>query len=122
MVYILSVNLKNNKHVCVELLQLYGVGKYQATKLCNQLNIGFDCCVGDLNQSHLYLLLKQIEQQKLIVETDLQELKHRIISELVEIKSYRGIRHIFSLPVRGQRTRTNARSVKKMYKRKLNIK
>lgn len=110
MVYILSVNLKNNKRVWSELTRLYGIGKYQALQLCNQLNIGFDCCLKDLNQAHLYALLKQIEQQNLVVDTALQDQKRKKISELIEIKAYRGVRHIFKLPVRGQRTRTNARS------------
>jgi small subunit ribosomal protein S13 len=113
MVYILSVNLKNNKRVCFELAKLYGIGSYQAIQLCNQLNIGLDCCLKDLNQAYLYALLKQIENQNIIVDTALQEQRKKAISELIEIKSYRGVRHIFKLPVRGQRTRTNARSRKR---------
>mmetsp|Transcript_31561 Transcript_31561/g.80376 ORF Transcript_31561/g.80376 Transcript_31561/m.80376 type:complete len:114 (+) Transcript_31561:78-419(+) len=113
MVYILSVNLKNNKRVCLELAKLYGIGNYQAIQLCNQLNIGFDCYVKDLNQAYLYALLKQIEHQNLVVDTALQDQRKKVISELIDIKAYRGVRHIFRLPVRGQRTRTNARSRKR---------
>jgi small subunit ribosomal protein S13 len=110
MVYILSVNLKNNKRVYFELAKLYGIGHYQAIQLCNQLNIGFDCYIKDLNQAYLYALLKQIEHQNLIVDSALQDHRKKIIADLISIKAYRGVRHIFRLPVRGQRTRTNARS------------
>jgi small subunit ribosomal protein S13 len=110
MVYILSINLKNNKKVEIELSKLYGISKYQAKKLLNKLNIGFDSNLSDLNQTHIYLLLKQLEKQNLILETSLRKQKRLNISLLIEIKSYRGIRHIFNLPVRGQRTRTNASS------------
>jgi len=112
-VYILNINLKNTKRAHVALCKIFGIGKYQASNLCNRLNIGTDICLGELNQMNLYLLLKQIEQQNLIVENELQQQKQNSISELIDIKCYKGIRHIFRLPVRGQRTRTNARSRKR---------
>jgi small subunit ribosomal protein S13 len=107
------MNLKNNKYVHMELPKLYGVGKYQVTKVCNKLNIGVGCCLGDLNQSYLYLLLKQMDLQNLILDIELKKQKRKVILFLMEIKCYKGIRHIFNLPVRGQRTRTNARSNKR---------
>jgi ribosomal protein S13 len=79
MVYILSVNLKNNKRVYFELAKLYGIGHYQAIQLCNQLNIGFDCYVKDLNQAYLYALLKQIEHQNLIVDSALQDHRKKLL-------------------------------------------
>jgi len=113
MVYILSVNLKNTKSVIHELAKLYGIGKYQSKKLCNLLNFGTNIYVSDLNQTNLYSLLKQIEQNNILVERELQEFNHQMIAQLVKIKCYKGIRHIFKLPVRGQRTRTNANTRKK---------
>ena len=62
MVYILNINLKNTKRANVALCKIFGIGKYQASNLCNRLNIGTDVCLGELNQMNLYLLLKQIEQ------------------------------------------------------------
>jgi small subunit ribosomal protein S13 len=114
MVYILGINLKNSKLVHIALSKLYGIGKYQSKLILNNLNIGIDCHLSDLNQSHLYLLLKQIENQNLILEIDLRKQKHETISILIQIKSYKGIRHIFNLPVRGQRTRSNANSKKRI--------
>lgn len=113
MAYILNINLKNTKRAYVALCAIYGIGKYQAICLCNRLNIGMDKYLGELNQMNLYSLLKQIEQKNLMVESELQQQKENSISELINIKSYKGIRHIFRLPVRGQRTRTNARSRKR---------
>lgn len=113
MVYILNINLKNTKRVYVALCKIFGVGKYQAINLCNRLNIGVDKCLGELNQMNLFLLLKQIEQQNLVVENELQQQRQNSISELIDMKSYKGVRHIFRLPVRGQRTRTNARTRKR---------
>jgi small subunit ribosomal protein S13 len=112
MIYVLSINLKNSKYLHVELSKLYGVGKYQVIKVCNKLNIGFGCCVGDLNQSHLYMLLKQMNVQNLILDAELKKQKSKIILFFMNMKSYKGIRHIFNLPVRGQRTRTNSSSRK----------
>jgi small subunit ribosomal protein S13 len=113
MIYILSMNFKNSKYVHIELSKLYGIGKYQVSKVCNKLNIGFGCCLGELKQSHLHMLLKQMDLQNLILDTVLKKQKRKVILFIIETKSYRGIRHIFNLPVRGQRTRTNARSRKK---------
>lgn len=113
MIYILNINLNNNNKISTELTKILGIGKFQARLLCNILNIGFDCRLRQLNQTYLYILLKQIEAQKLIVETELQTHTKKCIKELIEIKTYRGIRHIFNLPVRGQRTKTNARTQKR---------
>lgn len=114
MVYILSINLINTKSISVEICKLYGIGKYQAIKLCNSLNIGKNIYFADLNQANLYSLLKQIEFSGIVVEAALYEQKKNSISKLIEIKSYKGVRHIFKLPVRGQRTKTNANTRKKV--------
>ena len=121
MLYILSAGLKNNKHVLNELTQVFGIGTFQAKILCNSLNIGWDCYVVDLTQTLMYQLLKQIEQSNLIVDTELRKQKLKFISYAISIKTFRGIRHIAKLPVRGQRTRTNARTVRKTLLKKKEI-
>jgi small subunit ribosomal protein S13 len=118
MLYILSVSLKNNKLVTKELAQIFGIGFFQAELLCNSLNIGKDCYVGDLTQTLVYKLLKQIEQNNLIVDIDLKKQKLKFISYAIAIKTFRGTRHMLKLPVRGQRTRTNARTVRKSFLKK----
>ena len=119
MIYILTTVLNNNKKIIFELTSLYGLGGFQALHLANVLNFGLDCKIGDLTQTQIYKLLKQIEENNLIIENELQKQKQNFITDLVEVKCYRGIRHIFHLPARGQRTRTNGRTKKKL---KLKIK
>lgn len=118
MLYILSAGLKNNKLVSKELAQVFGIGNFQAEILCNSLNIGQDCYIGDLTQTFVYKLLKQIEQNDLIIDNELKKQKLKFISYAITIKSFRGTRHILKLPVRGQRTRTNSRTVRKSVLRK----
>lgn len=113
MFYILSTALKNNKQVSKELAQVFGIGIFQAKVLCNSLNIGWDCYVVDLTQTLVYKLLKQIEQNNLIIDTELRKQKLRFVSYSIKIKSFRGSRHMLKLPVRGQRTRTNSRTARK---------
>lgn len=112
MVYILSTTLTDHKKIVFELGCLYGIGKFQSVLLCNFLNFGSDRCIFELRQSQIYRLLKYIEVRGLLVENRLQTKERAIVSDLIDLKSYRGIRHIFNLPVRGQRTRTNAKSQK----------
>nr|YP_009476617.1 ribosomal protein S13 [Chroomonas placoidea]AVM81110.1 ribosomal protein S13 [Chroomonas placoidea] len=114
MIYILTTVLNNHKKTLFELRSLYGVGKFQAYILCNLLNFGTNCKINDLTQTQIYKLLKQIEENDLIIENELQKQKQSFISELIELKCYRGIRHVFHLPARGQRTRTNSRTKKRL--------
>lgn len=113
MIYILSTSLTDNKKIFLELTCLYGIGKFHALVLCNFLNFGIDCQVNELTQSQIHKLLKQIEKNNLVIENELHKKKLDFISQLIKLKSYRGRRHIFNLPVRGQRTRTNASTIKK---------
>lgn len=112
MIYVLSTTLNDNKKIIFELVRLYGIGKFQSISLCNFLNFGLDRYSIDLRQTQIYKLLKCIDDKQLYIENTLQKQKQAIISELISLKCYRGIRHIFNLPVRGQRTRTNARTRK----------
>ena len=102
-----------------QLAQIFGIGVFQAELLCNSLNIGFDCYILELTQTLVYKLLKQIEQNQLIVDTELRKQRLKFISYVINIKSFRGTRHILKLPVRGQRTRTNSRTARKnIFKKK----
>lgn len=110
MIYILGIKLNYNKKVFSELTCIYGVGIFQASLLCNFLNVGNNCYINQLTQTQINKLLKQIEKSNLTIENKLQKQKQILISELIGLKCYRGLRHSLNLPVRGQRTRTNARS------------
>ncbi len=114
MIYILSTTLNENKRICYELKALYGIGQFQSNVLCNFLNFGNNSQIKELTQTQVHKLLRQIEKNNLIIENDLQKQKKNFISQLIKSKCYRGKRHVFNLPVRGQRTRTNARTVRKI--------
>ena len=114
MIYILTTSLNNYKKIIFEIKALYGIGTFQAFILCNLLNFGIDHKISDLTQAQIYKLLKQIEENNLIIENELQKQKQNFILELIELKCYSGIRHVFHLPVRGQRTRTNNKTRKKL--------
>jgi small subunit ribosomal protein S13 len=118
MIYVLGTTLNDNKKIVFELASLYGIGKFQAVFLCNLLNFGADRYSIDLRQTQIYKLLKSIDEKQLYVENTLQKQKLSIISDLINIKCYRGSRHIFHLPTRGQRTRTNAQTKKRFNKTK----
>lgn len=106
MVYILNSNLKKHKIVVVELCRVYGIGKYQAINLCHNLHIGSNCRVIDLNQFKLFQLLKEVEKKKYILGNELIQQKKMNIADLIETKSYRGLRHIFKIPLKKQRSQT----------------
>jgi small subunit ribosomal protein S13 len=114
MIYILSTTLNDNKPICLELTSLYGIGSFQSKMLCNFLNFGINSQVNELSQTQIHRLLREIDKRNLIIENNLQRQKRDCISRLIQSKSYRGRRHLFNLPVRGQRTRTNANTTKKL--------
>ena len=115
MVYILGVNIKNNSKAVYSFAGLYGIGYYLAKYLLNDLNVGTNCRVKDLSQNFLVKVLKWLEIHKIVVENSLKQKIILDINKLKSIKVYRGLRHIYGLPVRGQRTKTNA-----SFKNKLN--
>ena len=81
--------------------------------MLNDLNIGYNCRTKDLNQSTIIKIIKWVEKNKIVIESALKQKIISDINKLKNIKSYRGLRHIYGLPVRGQRTKTNASSVKR---------
>jgi len=113
MVYILNVNFKNSSKVLHSLTRFYGFGFHLASIMLNDLNIGHDCRVKDLNQNTIIRIIKWVEKNKIMIESGLKQKISLDISKLKYIKTYRGLRHVYGLPVRGQRTKTNASSKKK---------
>ncbi len=113
MVYILNVNFKNSSKVLHSLIRFYGFGSHLASIMLNDLNIGHDCRVKDLNQNTIIRIIKWVEKNKIMKESGLKQKINLDINKLKYIKTYRGLRHIYGLPVRGQRTKTNASSKKK---------
>lgn len=109
MARILGVNLPDDKRIEYALTLLYGIGMTNSGKILAAVNIDKDKRVKDLTEEELRKIIVKIEKE-IKVEGDLKEELTENIKRLKEIGSYRGIRHIRNLPVRGQRTRANART------------
>ncbi len=108
---LLGVDIPNEKKVAISLTYLYGVGPFVARQLCVKTNIDPDKSARELDEDELSRLATLLERDY-TVEGPLRRLVGQNIHRLREIKCYRGLRHRMSLPVRGQRTRTNARTRK----------
>ena len=110
MARISGVNIPTNKRVVIALTYIYGIGLNTSQKILSSLNFSFDKRVKDLTEDEINQLRKKIEVLR--VEGELRRDKAANIKRLKEIKSYRGTRHAKGLPVRGQRTKTNSRTVR----------
>ena len=106
-----GVDIPNDKFLYISLSYLYGVGKPVALRLCHQM--GLDPCqkAGQLTDDSIAKINSYLDKE-VVVEGQLRRSIKQDIDRLRDIKSYRGMRHRRNLPVRGQRTRTNARTRK----------
>jgi small subunit ribosomal protein S13 len=110
MARIAGVNLPVNKRAEVGLTYVYGIGRTTAAQLLDDAGIDRDTQIKDLTEDEIVRLRDAIES--LEVEGDLRRERTQNVKRLMEIGAYRGLRHRRGLPVRGQRTKTNARSRK----------
>jgi small subunit ribosomal protein S13 len=110
MARIAGVNVPLNKRVEVGLTYIYGIGRSTSNKLLSDAGISPDTYVRDLTESEVTKLRDAVEN--LTVEGDLRRERSQNIKRLMEIGCYRGLRHRRGLPVRGQNTKTNARTRK----------
>ena len=112
MARIAGVDLPREKRVEVGLTYIYGIGPSTAKKILEGTQIDPDTRVKDLTADQEALIRDYIDKNNLVVEGDLRRQVALDIKRLVEIGCYRGVRHRKGLPVRGQRTKTNARTRK----------
>ena len=110
MARIAGINIPDNKHVRISLTYIFGIGNSLANSLCKTLAISGDTKVRDLSEQELESIRTAITN--LNVEGDLRREISMNIKRLLDLGCYRGIRHRRGLPVRGQRTKTNARTRK----------
>ena len=110
MARIAGVNIPDNKHAIISLTYVYGVGKPTAKQICAAVGIEESTKIGDLSDEKLDEI--RAEVGKFTVEGDLRREVSMSIKRLMDLGCYRGIRHRRSLPLRGQRTKTNARTRK----------
>ena len=110
MARIAGVDIPNNKRIVVSLTYIYGIGAPTAEKLCAETGVNPDTRAKDLSEEDINKLRNAVDAYT--VEGDLRRETTLNIKRLMEIGCYRGIRHRKGLPVRGQRTKTNARTRK----------
>lgn len=107
---IAGVNLPVQKHIAIGLTSIFGIGRNRAIDICTAARIKPTMKVKDLTESDLESLRNEVAKYR--VEGDLRREVSMNIKRLIELGTYRGLRHRRGLPVRGQRTRTNARTRK----------
>lgn len=121
MARIAGVNIPTDKVFVVSLTYIYGIGKSRAEKICKELNISNTLRTHQVDEDTLKkvrdLITKQAEEEHdsdgsevLLIEGDLRRKVQTSVKRLIDLGCYRGIRHVKKLPVRGQRTHTNART------------
>ena len=111
MARIAGVDLPRNKRIEVALTYIYGIGRSRAKEIMEQTGVRFDRRTKDLKDDEIAKIREYIDKN-FKVEGDLRKEVTQNIKRLMEIGCYRGLRHRMGLPVRGQRTRTNARTRK----------
>ena len=108
---IAGVNIPENKQILIALTYIYGIGLALSRKILIQAGIEFQKRAKDLTPEEVNRL-KEIIEKNYKIEGELRQMVRQNISRLKEIQSYRGIRHLRRLPIRGQRTKTNSRTVR----------
>ena len=110
MARIAGINIPDNKHLNIALTYIYGIGRVRALEICSATGLPPDTKVRDLNEEQLDKVRGVIGNYE--IEGDLRREVSMSIKRLMDLGCYRGIRHRRGLPVRGQRTQTNARTRK----------
>ncbi|MGE5409084.1 MAG: 30S ribosomal protein S13 [Syntrophothermus sp.] len=110
MARIAGINIPVNKRIEIGLTYIFGIGRSTAQKILEETKIDPDTPAKDLTEDEVIRLREAVERRE--VEGDLRRERSQNVKRLMEIGSYRGLRHRRGLPVRGQRTKTNARGRK----------
>lgn len=110
MARIAGVNIPVQKHAVIALTSIYGIGRQRALDICQSAGVKPSAKIKDLTEAELEIIRREVS--KFTVEGDLRREISMNIKRLIDLGCYRGLRHRRGLPVRGQRTRTNARTRK----------
>ena len=105
-----GINIPDNKHVDVSLTHIYGIGRRTAQEICDKLKIKYSKKVSELSEDQLDKIRDELKAFQ--IEGDLRREINFNVKRLMDLGCYRGIRHRKGLPLRGQRTKTNARTRK----------
>ena len=110
MARIAGVNIPDNKHAVISLTYVYGIGRTTAKKICAATGVSEETKIGTLSEDQMDAIRSEVAKHT--VEGDLRRVISINIKRLMDLGCYRGLRHRRSLPLRGQRTKTNARTRK----------
>ena len=112
MARIAGINIPKEKRFVIALTYIYGIGTTSAEKICNKLKINLSLRTNQVSEEKLAQVRSLMEKEFPVLEGDLRRKISSDIKRLIDIGCYRGIRHVKKLPVRGQRTHTNAKTRK----------
>ncbi len=118
MVRLFGYNLSYKKPIYIALKVIYGIGLSRSKSILNKLNIDINLKVGKLDESQLMSIRNYLQNCSFRFEGDLKKFEYKNIKNLIDVKSFRGKRHLRGLPCRGQRTRTNSRTSRRLFQRK----
>jgi small subunit ribosomal protein S13 len=113
MIYLFESELPENKSMFFTLTHVHGIGKFNSALICKKLGFSGNMKIKNLSKEQIYKLIKIIESSNIKLASDLKKLKLFVTKKLISIKSFRGLRKNQGLPVRGQRTHTNAKTSRK---------
>ena len=114
MVYLFESKLPENKSIHFALKYIFGIGKKQSALICHKLGFSSNLKVKSLSEDQISQIIKVIDSLNLILANDLKKFKLLVLKRLILIKSYKGLRRKKGLPIRGQRTHTNAKTARKI--------
>ena len=112
MARLFGIEIPNEKRIEASLPYIYGIGRQTSKKILEQAGVSPDLRTGELSEEQLVKIAQVIQSQGVMIEGDLRRERQAGMKRLTSINCYRGQRHKRGLPVRGQRTRTNARTRK----------
>lgn len=115
MIYLFESKIPENKSVLYALTNVYGIGRAKAYLICRKLGFSTNLKLKDLTKEQITKLIEIVQMLNIAVASDLKKIKILATQRLVDIKSYRGLRKNQGLPIRGQRTHTNAKTARKRF-------
>ena len=116
MVYLFETYLDNKKTVLSSIIKIFGISWSTSLTICKKLGFSKNLTISELSEEQLNHFIKLIENSNFKINHNLKLDKKIAIQNLIKIKSYKGLRRSYRLPVRGQRTHTNSKTSKKLFK------
>ena len=114
MIYLFESKLPENKSIYFSLRYIFGIGSKQSILISRKLGFSNNLKVNSLSEDQINQIIKIVDSLNIILANDLKKFKLFTLKRLIQIKSYRGLRRNKGLPVRGQRTHTNAKTARKI--------